>query len=428
MKLPLLPDNLTSDTRRPIALILLVWFLIVPPCLCQASRQVTVTWDANQESTLAGYLVFCRQASDVYHYTQPVWDGSAVTCTLSGLDDYTDYAIVVRAYDLYGNQSADSEEVWLYGQTAPPVQPVVTSPENNDSDIFLTPVLQTTAFSSPDPGDQHLQTQWVITRVSDGLSVLDITSADCLTELDVPPLVLEQETLYSWVARYFGTKGTLSEWSSPSRFSTGESELDQDSDGIPDAQEVGASVDLDSNAIADTDQDDLRCVNMLNGAGQMAVCAPEGSGVVRISSMECTDPVTIGPVDQFPYDLPLGLVSFRLEMEQVGGIARVRVYFSEPAPQAAKWVKQNLTDGWQDYSAHAVFADDRLSVEIEIQDGGFGDADGVENGIVIDPSGYGVATSATTPFEDDSHSLTDTSPASSGGGGGGGCFISTLIN
>ena len=426
MKLYFLPDNLTSPTRQRIGPILLVWFLILPACLCQASRQVTLTWDANEEATLMGYRVFCRQGSDVYHYNHPVWDGSAVSCTLPGLDEYTDYAFVVRAYDVYGNQSADSDEVWLAGQTVPPLPPAIISPGNNAPDLFLTPVLQTAAFSSPDASDQHLQTQWVVTRVSDGLCVLDVTSSDCLTELDIPPLVLEEDTWYSWEVRYYGTRGTLSDWSSPSRFCTGESGLDRDGNGIPDDQEVGLSIDLDNNTIADTEQDDLRCVNVLEGAAQMAVCAPEGSGVALIPALESTDPATLGSAIQIPFDLPLGLISFRLEMDHVGGIARIRVYFSEPAPQAARWIKYDSINGWQDYSAHAAFAPDRRSVEIEIQDGGFGDADGVENGIVIDPSGFGIATTGVSSDSSDSHALAGSSASSSSGGGGGGCFISIL--
>jgi hypothetical protein len=127
---------------------------------------------------------------------------------------------------------------------------------------------------------------------------------------------------------------------------------------------------LDGNTIADAEQDDLRCVNLLEGASQMAVCAPEGSGVARIPAMEPTDPATLGSGNRIPFDLPLGLISFRLELDQVGSIARVRGSFSEPAPQAAKWIKYDSINGWQDYSAHATFALDRLSVEIEIQDGG----------------------------------------------------------
>ena len=48
------------------------------------------------------------------------------------------------------------------------------------------------------------------------------------------------------------------------------------------------------------------------------------------------------------------------------------------------------------------------SVTIEIQDGGFGDVDGVANGIIIDPAG--IATSS----------------GGSGGGGGGGCFLGSV--
>jgi fibronectin type III domain protein len=427
MKLPFLPDNLTPSARQRILLLLLVWLLILPACLCQASRQVTLAWKANTEATLMGYQVFCRQRSDIYHYNQPVWDGTAVSCTLPGLDEYTDYAFVVRAYDVYGNQSPDSNEVWLAGQAASPRPPTVISPENNAPDLFLTPVLQAAAFRSPDTNDQHLLTRWVVTRVSDGRCVLDVTSSDCLTELDIPPLVLEEDTWYSWEVRYYGTRGTLSDWSSPRQFCTGESGLDQGGNGIPDDQEVGISIDLDNNTIADAEQDDLRCVNVLEGASQMAVCAPDGSGVARISAMESTDPATLGSDNRIPFDLPLGLISFRLEMDHVGGIARIRVYFSEPAPQAARWIKYDSINGWQDYSAHAAFALDRLSVEIEIQDGGAGDADGVKNGIVIDPSGYGIATTSAASDMSDSYSL-DGYSASMSSGSGGGCFVSILKN
>ena len=141
---------------------------LLQPGLCHATRQVTLSWDANQETTVVGYRVFCRQASDGYNYSYPIWDSTATTCTLIGLDEYTDCAFVVRAYDDSGNRSADSQEVWLYGHNAIPSQPEATSPGNNFFDLFLTPVPQTAVFTSPDPNDRYLQTQWVVTRVSDG--------------------------------------------------------------------------------------------------------------------------------------------------------------------------------------------------------------------------------------------------------------------
>ncbi len=424
MKPRLWPTQPTMTNRRWIASILLIALVILSPGLCRAARQVTLAWDANQEETLMGYRVFCRQSGDAYNYIHPIWDGTATTCTLIGLDDYTDYAFVVRAYDDQGHESADSEEVWLIGQIAVPEQPEATSPENDAPDLFLTPVLQTVPFISADPNDRHLQTQWVLTRVPDETCVLDVTSTTYLTELDVPPLVLEENTTYTWVVRYTSTKGGLSDWSTPYSFTTGLSALDGNGNGLPDDQEVDGDVDLDNNGIADADQEDLRCVNVLDGDGQVAIVAPDGSGVTRISAMEATDLTTIGGIDQLPFDLPMGLVSFRLEMEHVGGIARIRAHFSQPAPETANWLKYDIINGWQDYAAHAFFSHDRLSVEIEIQDGGFGDADGVPNGIIIDPSGYGVAIAAPVP--DDSRSLSSTPSSASSGGGGGGCFISAL--
>ena len=405
-----------------IALILQAGVLLLAPGLSWADRQVTLAWDANDPEP-EGYRVFCRTAGETYNYSHPIWDSTGTTCTLIGLDEFTDYAFVVRAYD--GNlESADSEEVWLAGQVAPPEQPEAASPENDADDLFLTPVLQTGAFSSPDPNDHHLQTQWVITRESDGLCVMDNTSANDLTELDVPPLMLAENTTYIWTVRYYGTKGSVSDWSTPNRFTTGESALDHDGNGIPDDQEVGAAIDLDGNGVADAQQDNLMCVHVLDGDAQVAVLAPAGSGVTQISAMEATDLDTVGAVDQLPYDLPLGLVSFRLEMEYVGGVAGITVFFSEPAPQEARWVKYDSVNGWQEYSAHAVFAADRRSVDLQLQDGGFGDADGIANGIILDPSGLGIVN-GNDDADDSSRSLSG-SPSSSGGGGGG-CFISSTF-
>jgi hypothetical protein len=418
--------KMPSIVRQGYLPVLLISLLILSPGVAMADRQVTLAWEANQEETLMGYRVFCRQASQVYDYSRPLWDGTETTCTLIGLDDYSDYAFVVRAYDTNGHESADSQEVWLLGQTATPTQPAVIAPANDATDVFLTPVLQTAPFRSLDPNDRHLQTQWMLTRTSDDICVLDVTSDSHLTELDIPPLVLEENTVYHWTARYISSKGGVSPWSASNAFTTGISALDGNGDGTPDDQEVGMTVDLDANGIADIDQDDLRCVNVLDGLGQMAVCAPDGSGVARIAALEATDLTTVGSMDRSPFDLPLGLISFRLEMDYPGGIARVRVHFSEPAPDAAIWVKYDIINGWQDYSAHTVFAHDRMSADIELQDGGFGDADGVANGIIIDPAGYGVAT-GNAPSGDDGRLLDSaSSPSASSGGGGGGCFISTL--
>ena len=114
-----------------------------------------------------------------------------------------------------------------------------------------------------------------------------------------------------------------------------------------------------------------------------------------------------------PEDLPFGLIDYKIIVEQPGDEAVVTIYFSEAAPEGSKWYKYDPIEGsWYDYSAYSEFSEDRKSVYVLVKDGGIGDLDGIENGIIIDPAGIGV-DSATT---------------SSSGDGGGGCFISAVAS
>jgi hypothetical protein len=72
-------------------------------------------------------------------------------------------------------------------------------------------------------------------------------------------------------------------------------------------------------------------------------------------------------------------------------------------------------DGQPDGSQNASIAADRQPVTLQVRDGGHGDADGVANGIVVDPSG---PASLSSPAN----------PAASIGDGGGGCYIDVTLN
>jgi hypothetical protein len=65
-------------------------------------------------------------------------------------------------------------------------------------------------------------------------------------------------------------------------------------------------------------------------------------------------------------------------------------------------------NGWQDYTQYTTFNPDGRSVTVELKDGGHGDSDGVENGIIVDPGGVVGSTGGVDS-----------------GGGGGGCFVAT---
>ena len=105
------------------------------------------------------------------------------------------------------------------------------------------------------------------------------------------------------------------------------------------------------------------------------------------------------------------MLAYKLVLHRPGQRALVTINLSDPAPAGATWIKYDAVNGWQDYSHHATISADRRWVTVEVKDGGYGDADGVANGIIVDPAGL---------------SITSTAPAAGGGGGGGGgggCFL-----
>jgi hypothetical protein len=77
------------------------------------ARDVTLAWDPNTDANLAGFRLFARERGEAYDYRYPEWQGSDPQCTVTGFDEYEPYYFVVRAYDIDGNESGDSNEVYL---------------------------------------------------------------------------------------------------------------------------------------------------------------------------------------------------------------------------------------------------------------------------------------------------------------------------
>ncbi len=315
-----------------------------------------------------------------------------------------------------GTVNSDPDTVTISTENLPPDKPVLSSPTHGEIGISLIPELKTESFSDPDSGDTHAQTEWQISTdpsFSSEFVVLDVTSDSFLTSLTVPEFILDVNTSYYWRAKFYDDHDGPSEWSDFFTFTTITlNETDLNEDGIPDDQEVDETVDLDDDGVPDIDQDDIKCVNTVVGDGQIGV--KEGTNVTSIESLSSIDPDTIPDTENKPETLPLGLITFKLTVNNPGDTAEVTVYLSEAAPSDAKWYKYDSINGWQDYSDHATFSSDRKSVTLEFKDGDYGDADGTANGIIVDPSGLG---SVTEPVP---------APTTGGGGGGGGCFVATV--
>lgn len=83
------------------------------PIIESEFRDVMLEWLPNTEETLAGYKVFMREEHKGYDYANPEWDTVDTKCTLYNLYNNTTYLFVVRAYDIEGNESGDSNEATL---------------------------------------------------------------------------------------------------------------------------------------------------------------------------------------------------------------------------------------------------------------------------------------------------------------------------
>ena len=137
------------------------------------------------------------------------------------------------------------------------------------------------------------------------------------------------------------------------------------------------------------------------------------------------DLVSLQPVDPdgneitnrngMPQNMIYGLMDFTIKVDIPGSSTTVTVLLPEPMPQGYKWYKYSPGLGWYDYSAYVSLNGDRTRLSITLVDGGTGDDDNQQNGIIVDPSGMGAAPASIA-----------SSGSSGGGGGGSGCFIDTL--
>ena len=292
-----------------------------------------------------------------------------------------------------------------------PDPPILSLPANGAIETALRPELKTSAFSDEDTGDTHLKTQWQIsTHDTFSSLVFDLTSNVYLTSLIVPESLLSINTTYYWRVRFFDNQDEASEWSETYSFKTLVASADDaNENNIPDNQEVDNTVDLDQEGTADIYQNDIKSIQTV--AGDVKIGVKMSANVVSIESIKFIDPYDIADAGNRPDDMPFDAISFRLRVANAGDTARVMVYFSGEAPEGTKWYKYDVINGWQDYSDHATLSADRRSVMLSLKDGGFGDGDGTENSIIIDPSGLGIASSILAA---------PTSP-----NGSGGCFIAT---
>jgi hypothetical protein len=304
----------------------------------------------------------------------------------------------------------------------PPDQPTLESPEDGSQDVALNTTLVSGAFSDQNiaSGDFHYQTHWQVgTDSSFADPLLDLISPVSLNALILPGSLLTEDVVYFWRVRYIDSYGAGSEWSNAFSFTTTAASRDGNGNGIPDAQELddASLVDLDQNGIPDVSQisDQFKVLTTYDGSRRIALETANPNDIIEFVESSAPDdyPEASGEVGK-PAELPYGLLSFRLRVQGEGAAATVIAYFSDPLPDTYKWYKYDLVRGWY-IDGEAVFSADRRSLTFTLVDGGKGDADGMVNGIIVDPVGAGSDGSSTV--------FIPVSGSAGIDGSGGVCFI-----
>ena len=305
-----------------------------------------------------------------------------------------------------------------------PERPNPLLPNNGEDRVPLTPILEISGFADPDLSDVHGATRWQISSEEDfNHLIIDIicdedSTNNYLLSLQVPHGTLTARRTYYWRAMVRDARiGNYkwSQWSSVRRFDTiDELNEDTNSNGVPDQIEAFNS-DLDGNGQIDSEQTLMRVININTGLGMLGMKAIDG--VSAINHFAQIDPAII--IDLPRPELPFGLMSLNVLLEQIGGTARFELYLPDPPDEDARWYKYDPINGWYEFPVEVISG----KYILEIVDGGWGDADGAVNGIIVDPIGLSDgATVAGIPdsgYADSNNTLDELLNA---------CFIGTITH
>jgi hypothetical protein len=337
------------------------------------------------------------------------------TTDAGGLSATDTIAVTVQSADLDGDGRPNSNDAfpndpteWLDNNNngigdnaeaaAAPVKlapdaPLLVSPVNDVVSVMA--VLKTGTFRAAVTGSTHAKTRWQVFSDEDvDACVLDVQSTTALTSITVPKLVLEEGTDYYWRAQFTDSMGNISGWSADGYFTTETTLADLNANGIPDVQEVASKADLDRDGVRDNKQPRyIKSVKMKGTNAQIGVSIKGCSTCIGVESAESED---VRQLDSYAYgkptSMPFALINFKIAVANPGDTAVVKLYFSKAASYSSKWYKYDpIADRWYDFSAYANFAGDRMSVTLTLKDGGPGDADGVANGVIVDPAGVAEA-------------------------------------
>jgi hypothetical protein len=160
--------------------------------------QVSLAWDPPATGTPDGYRVFYRLQEQSYDYSNPDWQGSDTTCTISNLRDITTY-FVVRAYNAVG-ESGDSNEA-IYQPAATPTPAISRSPASLSASCNQGSNASNQSFQVSNSGGGSL----TYSITNGGTSWLSCSPASGTSTGDSDTITVNYSTSWISAGTYFAT-------------------------------------------------------------------------------------------------------------------------------------------------------------------------------------------------------------------------------
>jgi hypothetical protein len=285
-----------------------------------------------------------------------------------------------------------------------------------DQETALTPTLKTGPFEDLNETDTHYATDWQLSKQSDfDTLVYDLKTMSTQLDLVIPGFVLDPDTTYYWRVRHYDNYDEPSLWNVASFQTT---DLENYVNGVPADQKVSDDTDLDNDGVFDNQQDSIKSLKSIVGDVDVGIRS-ESPDQYTITMARTVNPsISIAEMYNRPAKLPFGMIAFKIHVDSPGDIAVVTANYSNPLPDKAIWYTYDYQNGWQSFTPQISM--DRKIVTLILKDGGMSDADGVANGVIVDPSGPGIPVSN---IPDDSPST----PVLVNDPDNGSCFINAVF-
>ncbi|KPA13972.1 hypothetical protein MHK_005821, partial [Candidatus Magnetomorum sp. HK-1] len=219
---------------------------------------------------------------------------------------------------------------------------------NHETGISLSPTLVSGSFLDPNEGDSHQGTDWELCKdVNDFQNLIfSIHTENDKLNLSLPDFILIANSIYYWRIRHFDNNGEPSEWSVGQFETILETDLD---DGIPIAQKVDNTVDMDNDGVPDNQQASIKSLNSVVGDVKIGLksTSPDDCAVLMVRSI---DPVhSILETLNRPAELPFGMLAFKLAVDEPGDSSIINIYYSQALPENVRWYMYDFQNGWQSY-------------------------------------------------------------------------------